>query len=136
MKEEKLNQKTIPQLIDLAAKNFHKFIRERDKNKPCISCGKFTDLECGHFYSAGHYPALRFDEENSHGQCSRCNRFLHGNLLEYRIGLINRYGQEFVEKLETKAAYYKRSGFKWDRFTLIQTIIKYQNHGKNQISSK
>ena len=125
MKREKLIKKTIPQLIGLAVKYFHAYVRERDKDEPCISCGKFTTLECGHFYSAGHYPALRFDENNSAGQCKHCNQFLSGNLLEYRRGLINRKGVKVVEDLEIKAAYFKRTGYKWDRMALIEIIEKY-----------
>lgn len=83
------------------------YARERDKWEDCISCD--TPLvpnslgggfDAGHYRSRGSAPHLRFDERNIHGQCKRCNRWLHGNVSEFRIGLINRYGIEFVEALD------------------------------------
>ena len=123
---QKYSKKSIPQLIKLAEKRFNKFIRERDKDKPCISCGKFTTLEAGHFFSAGHHPILRFNEFNVNGQCKHCNCFLHGNLLNYRQGFINKYGIEKLTELEFYRDYEKRHGFKWDRFLLIDIIEKYK----------
>lgn len=76
---------------------FNKYIRTRDKGKPCISCkgkNKDTKVNAGHFYSVGSYPSLRFNEYNCHLQCEYCNTYLHGNLLEYRPRIIKRIGQE------------------------------------------
>ena len=116
----------IPKLIAKAVLKFHAFIRKRDQGKPCISCGAYTTLQAGHFYSAGNYPALRFDEDNVHGQCKRCNYFLSGNLTEYEKNLRERIGNERVEALHLKAAQYKRQGFKWNRFYLLEVIDKYK----------
>jgi len=118
-------KKSVPQLIKIAVRHFHSFIRNRDEGKPCVSCGKYTTLQAGHFYSAGHYPALRFDPDNVHGQCKRCNYFLHGNPIEYEKTLIHRIGEKALSVLHLKAAHYKRNRFKWDRFSLIGTIKKY-----------
>ncbi len=78
------------------------YIRKRDENKPCVSCGTF---KCEEFH-AGHYIAttkqyLRFNELNIHKQCSKCNTHLRGNLIPYRIELIKRIGLEKVEWLES-----------------------------------
>lgn len=83
---------------------FNAYIRERDKNKPCISCkappGTFK-LTAGHFFPAGSYKNLRFNEDNVHGQCwYNCNKNKSGNLTEYRIGLIERIGEDKVTQLE------------------------------------
>jgi len=85
-----------------AKKSFQKWVRLRDANLPCISCGKKTnDPAGGHFYSAGMYSGLMFNENNCHLQCNtHCNKHLSGNLLEYRKGLIKRYGQDFVDNLD------------------------------------
>ena len=57
-----------------ADKYFSLFIRERDKDKGCVTCGKFTDnKDCGHFLSR-RFESTRFDEKNAHGQCQKCNR--------------------------------------------------------------
>ena len=51
---------------------FNAYIRERDSNEPCISCGttKPVKYDAGHYYSVGAYPNVRFDEDNVHKQCS------------------------------------------------------------------
>ena len=37
---------------------------------------------------------------NCHKQCVKCNRFLSGNVAEYRRGLIKKIGLDLVEKIE------------------------------------
>jgi len=81
---------------------FNRFIRLRDKDYPCISCGKKlgAKYDAGHYRSAGGNPELRFEENNVHAQCVYCNQHLHGNLINYRLGLIDRYGLAVVDWLE------------------------------------
>lgn len=86
---------------------FNSFIRERDKNQLCISSGAPLAQEaigggfdCGHYRSVGSAPHLRFDERNAHGQSKKQNRYLSGNAVDYRVGLIARIGMEAVEALE------------------------------------
>ncbi|RSZ60026.1 recombination protein NinG [Massilia atriviolacea] len=85
---------------------FNAFIRERDRDEPCISCGRHHDGQwhAGHFRSVGAQPALRFDETNVHKQCAPCNNHLAGNIVEYRIRLIQKIGALRVELLETEHA--------------------------------
>lgn len=118
--------KTLSEYEVDAKKSFQKYIRLRDYSLPCISCGnsKTTDWAGGHFYSAGMYSGLMFDERNCHKQCnSHCNKFLSGNLLEYRKGLIKRYGNEFVEVLD-KLSNEKRN-YKYTKEELIAKKLKY-----------
>lgn len=100
--KEKL--KTKSDYVKELQKEVNKFIRNRDKDKPCISCGKPLPekRDAGHYRSAGGNPELRFEESNIHGQCVYCNQHLHGNLINYRIRLIQRIGVEKVEWLEKK----------------------------------
>jgi len=81
---------------------FNRFIRLRDKDEPCISCGKKlgSKYDAGHYRSKGGNPELRFEENNVHAQCVYCNQHLHGNLINYRLGLIERYGLAVVDWLE------------------------------------
>lgn len=83
---------------------FNAFIRERDKNEPCISCGRHHDgqYHAGHYRSVGACPELRFCELNVHKQCSVCNNHKSGNIVEYRINLVKKIGAEQVEWLEGK----------------------------------
>ena len=81
---------------------FNAFIRLRDKGDNCISCGNKCKKEnAGHYRSVGSCASLRFEELNVHLQCEYCNTHLHGNLINYRISLINKIGLESVEYLES-----------------------------------
>lgn len=102
--------KTKPMLLKEAQAAFNAFIRERDKGRPCISCGQHPksdhltggNMDCGHYRSVGAAPELRFHEDNAHGQCKKCNRHKSGNAVDYRINLIKRIGLPLVEILEGK----------------------------------
>ena len=133
---QKYNKLPISKLIEKATLCFNKYIRLRDEHKTmrgffqCISCGKIQDtrfMHAGHYLSAGHNGAVRFDERNVNGQCVRCNTFLHGNQAGYRMGLINKIGLEEVEAVEAKS---KMQWFKWDRFTLVEIIETYKQKCK------
>lgn len=82
---------------------FNTFIRLRDKNDPCISCGTTANVkyDAGHFWACGNYSFLRFHEDNVNKQCSsNCNLHKRGNFGEYRIRLIQKIGVERVQWLD------------------------------------
>lgn len=101
-KKMKQELETVQELVKLAQKVFNSFIRERDKDKPCISCGvKLTGkYDAGHYHNANNHWFVRFDENNVHGQCVKCNQHLHGNLIPYRKGLIDRIGEQALDELD------------------------------------
>lgn len=83
----------------------NKFVRLRDAGLPCISCQRYHtgQLHAGHYRSVGAAPELRYNDEfNIHLQCQPCNTHLSGNLLEYRINLVRKIGQDKVDWLEGK----------------------------------
>lgn len=81
---------------------FREYVRLRDRGKPCISCGRtYEHMDAGHYYGKGAYPNLKYDEMNVHMQCRRCN--MQGNVQGFMKGLLERYGQEFLDALEIKA---------------------------------
>jgi hypothetical protein len=90
-----------------AQRSFNEFIRVRDQlaGHACISSGRPLDwagnaVDAGHYRSVGAAPHLRFDERNCHAQSKQDNRYLSGNAIDYRIGLIKRIGRDAVEQLE------------------------------------
>ena len=108
MKKSSLNRKSKhrslrQKLYAKAEKVFHAWIRERDKDKGCITCG-------GPVEQAGHWKhgKLDFDEMNLNGQCRSCNYFRSGNLGIYTIRLIEKYGLEKVKDLERRAEIVKK----------------------------
>jgi hypothetical protein len=114
---------TLPKLLEKTQKVFNAYIRERDKELGCISCGAEVE-QAGHYHSQGHHSALRFNPINTNGQCRRCNMFLHGNLIKYRQGLVDRYGEMVVLDLEDSAN--KNRLKKWSRDELEQLISQYK----------
>lgn len=79
------------------------YVRLRDLNKPCCSCGHFGDRQfhAGHYQNVGGHQQLRFYTLNIHKQCSICNNWRSSNNEQYRPFMINKYGLEFVESLES-----------------------------------
>ncbi|NBM54911.1 NinG family protein [Proteus sp. G2669] len=113
LKARKLAVKPTSYFIKQAQTAFNQYIRLRDHDEPCISCGEINppDLhggqwDCGHFLSVGSHPELRFDERNAYKQCKSCNggagRFTHKNASvsqKYEEKLIEKFGQELVDWL-------------------------------------
>ena len=118
---KRMKSKSIPSLLKKAQIVFNAWIRKRDQDKGCISCGSEVN-QAGHYLSQGHHGALRFNEVNVNGQCVRCNCFLHGNLINYRQGLVKKYGEQKVLLLETNTNRVK----KWSRVELLAIIQTYK----------
>lgn len=106
-RERKEKLKTRADYIREAQQAFNEFIRWRDRaaGHACVSSGRPLDwsgnaVDAGHYRSVGSAPHLRFDERNCHAQTKQDNRFLSGNAVDYRVGLIARIGLGAVEALE------------------------------------
>lgn len=109
LRERKEKLKTRSDWLKEAQTAANAYVRARDADMPCISCGRSSTSDpltggawdCGHYRSTGSAPHLRFDvERNMAKQCVRCNRHLSGNVVEYRRGLVIRIGLAEVEALE------------------------------------
>lgn len=115
-------------LLEKAARAiFQQWVRERDKHHPCISCGtKHTpQFDAGHYFKAELYSGLIFEETNVHKQCCYCNGpNMHANLVEYRKGLIARYGEEYVWELESISNQNRQ--YSWSRQELVEIAAKYK----------
>jgi hypothetical protein len=93
---------------------FNDFVRWRDRDLPCVSCGIENppmttggQWDAGHFLSRGSHPELAFDEDNCHRQCKSCNggggKFKHKERVvseRYEEELVKRIGQERVDRLK------------------------------------
>lgn len=114
---------------------FNKYIRERDKNLPCISCDKpiTGQRHAGHYRSVGAHPELRFEEDNCHAQCAQCNNWKSGNLVEYRANLIKKIGVERVEWLEGPHA---RKHYSIAELREVHEAVKVKLNGNNNLSGE
>lgn len=140
-KEAKDRLKTRSDYMREAQVAFNAFIRERDKDQPCICCGlplqsmingnvtihaSGGGYDCGHYRSVGSAPHLRFDERNAHAQRKQCNRWGAGRAVDYRIGLIRRIGLAEVEALEAD-----QSVKKWSADDLMRIRDEYRKKLKD-----
>lgn len=134
VKEEKKQRNGLATLLKSVRDVCHKYVRLRDKGKPCISCGEpyHKDHQAGHFYKAELFSSIKFNEDNIHGQCVQCNIRREGNESEYRVRLPNRIGKEKFEKLNDLAALDKQINHKWDREEL-KRIRSYYNQKLKEI---
>jgi len=126
--KEKKQRKTLSSEIQKTQKLVNKYVRLRDKGKPCISqnIAYKKDFDAGHLFSKNTYSAIRFNLDNIHGQSIYANRYLEGDFDNYLINLPNRIGKERVEALKQLAAECKRTTKKWTIAELeeIQRDIK------------
>ncbi len=108
-KADKEKLKTKSDWMKEAQAAFNKWIRLRDllwfkvNSLPvvCTSCQKPPKkINAGHYRSVGGNPELRFEPLNNNLQCEYCNTHLSGNLIDYRINLIKKIGQDKVDWLE------------------------------------
>lgn len=85
----------------------NRYIFWRDFGRPCIACGRQLNygvrggaVDASHYRSRGAAPWLRFNVFNNNAGCVHCNRDLSGNLIPYRINLIEKFGLHRVERIE------------------------------------
>lgn len=125
-REYKEKNKSYAAKVLEARKVFQAWIRNRDKDLSCICCNitKTPIWDGGHYLKAELFSGLIFDERNVHKQSRHCNSFKGGNELNYRDGLIKRYGKEFVEQLESEKD--SKRVYKWSDEELENIKQKYK----------
>ena len=104
-KDTKARKERLKSRSDLAREAqqaFNQWVRLRDADKPCISCGRHHEgqYHAGHYLSVGARPELRYEPLNVWKQCSPCNTHLSGNAVLFRQALVREIGLERVEWLE------------------------------------
>ena len=126
-------------LFKMAERHFNKFIRERDRLKDigdgqyfyCPTCRQQKRIvgdnyQACHVFPGGQYEWLKFNEDNCFGGCKSCNYFKHGANYEYNDWVRAHIGEERYNKLLELNAYYRRNGYKRDRYVLIEVIETYK----------
>ncbi len=103
LRERKLILKPIQWFLKKAEKAVNEYIRFRDNEQPCVSCGTWDTEEwhAGHFRSVGACSSARFDYANIHRQCSQCNTHRGGNATAYENRLRGRIGSPAVERIKS-----------------------------------
>lgn len=112
------------ELLKLAQMVFNKWIRARDEGRACIT-GIGLSEQAGHYFPAGSFSGVRFNELNVNGQSVESNCFNGGDFEAYGTGLVARYGLAAVMQLRENA--YKTKLYKWSREELQCVIEKYKS---------
>lgn len=132
---QKYQKKSLPALHRLAKEWFNRFIRLRDIDETgkgyCIVTGqpltyKTEQSQAGHYFAAGKYKSLEFNEDNVHLQSKQDNYYGH-DFAMYTVHLIKKIGIERFNQLEILAKNEKRNGFRQDKLFLIDIIVTYKN---------
>jgi hypothetical protein len=76
-------------------KEINSIIRLIDKDSGCISCNGQTTPQAGHYHTVQSNGSLRYNLHNLHLQDFNCNCQKSGNIHQYDLGLIERYGNAY-----------------------------------------
>lgn len=125
VKEMRKTSQSLNDIRAIARASFQTWIRLRDEENGCISCKKtVAKWDGGHYMKAEIFTGLIFEPINCNKQCSYCNDQLAGNLIEYRKGLIKKYGEAAVESLEARADLARMYKFSAHELIEITTLYK------------
>jgi hypothetical protein len=102
-REKLKSMETLTQHKNKVKRTFQKWCRLRDRDEGCISCGttRAGQYHGGHYRTTKAASQLMFHPMNCWKQCAQCNNHDSGNVVEYRINLVNRIGLAAVEWLES-----------------------------------
>jgi len=108
-KKKTSNTMTRSKLIKELDKQFSLFIRMRDANKKgivtcplCWAKMPWQKAQNMHFIKRS-VMAFRWDEDNCHAGCMRCNVILNGNYIEYTRWMQKKYGIETIDEAIRKS---------------------------------
>jgi hypothetical protein len=113
-KNNKMKKTTNGKLKKAFWKIFSEYIRQRDSVNgygKCISCGRqdyWRNMDAGHYIPKTAGLSLYFDERNVNIQCTYCNRWMHGNLSQYALALIEKYGENILKDLDSERHKFKK----------------------------
>lgn len=101
-KKKLLEHKPIAYWLAITERHCNAVVRMRDPDE-CISCGVRHSIawQAGHFISVGANSTLRFNLDNIHKQCIKCNMQLGGNPIPYEAALRLKIGNERVDWLKS-----------------------------------
>ena len=120
---QRSNKNTLNGMIDKVQSYVNKYIRLRDLQivdgkiiGACISCENQWVVQtysnnsimngrqwhAGHYFNTDQYESVRFDEDNIHLQCNRCNHYKSGNKTMFKDGLLRKIGDDRFDSLQLR----------------------------------
>ena len=68
------------------------------RDKKCVTCGRTTEVYCGHFHSRTHHNT-RWDLMNCHAQCNPCNGKHEHDTYPYTRFMAAKYSMDELDAL-------------------------------------
>lgn len=90
--------------LDTAFSQYIRLVNAVNGTATCVTCGAkahWKKMQNGHYIPRNHL-ATRYDEQNCHVQCVGCNMFKNGNMDEYALFLVKKYGRDILNKLNRR----------------------------------
>lgn len=72
-----------------------------DHGQSCIASGNYGKMNGGHYISVGANRTTALNLHNIHIQSFESNHFKSGDQIKYRLGIIERYGNNYFEFIES-----------------------------------
>lgn len=132
--QKKMSISALTKTLDVV---FSQYIRLRDciettwttTHLKCFTCDadvEYSKSQNMHFVWRA-VKSLRYDEDNCHWWCMRCNVILHGNYLEYFVRMEKKYWRKKVDEMISK----KYEIWKVTQEELLEKIAYYKEKLKN-----
>lgn len=96
------SKRTVDKSLDLIHAKVVKLRNATPRGVICVVCNNYFDIKVinlGHYIKRGVF-GLRWDDDNCHPQCPRCNEYHNINSDPYREALIEKIGEDKVLFLE------------------------------------
>lgn len=111
------------------------YVRIRDADRygicTCCTCGKRLfwksgkyGMHAGHYMTDGAHAATRYDLENIHAQCHRCNCDKEGDKVKMAEYIDRKYYPGKAEELRIKAGMHQKYDRLWFEFTIKEMSEK------------
>lgn len=94
----------------------NRLVRMVDNGHPCIATGNFGMLDAGHYISVGANVTISLNFHNIHIQHRESNSFKSGDVINYRRGIVEIYGKEYLDFMDGL----QRCKIQLDRATLLK----------------
>jgi hypothetical protein len=79
----------------------NKIVRLIDEGCKCLACGVTNaKFDASHFRGVGAWDNLRFNLHNIYSGCARCNTYQNGNLIKFREGIIETFGDSQMDYID------------------------------------
>ena len=92
------------------------------RDRKCVTCPSSYGLGNGHFIRRG-IKFFRWDLDNCHCQCNICNNIHEVDDTVYRVWMINTYGIDFIEDMESKIFTYGKVDRAF-RINVYENLVK------------